>query len=269
MLFAINYSPQAADLFANGMIQVDRFKCPDWPGMIDEASRYCPVAVHFELKAGGGHLYKTDWKRIHQLLEQTGTPYVNLHLGPTLKDFPGMPVDTPEPDQFEKVVEKLLKDIRIAVNECGADKVIVENVPYRGQGGKALRPAVETAVIRRLVEETGCGFLMDISHARIAAHHLGIDERIYMAELPVKRLRELHFTGLHNLDDRLHDHLEILDADWPPLDWVLERIRSGQWARPWLLAFEYGGVGEKFAWRSDSKIIADQAPKLYKRVSAV
>jgi hypothetical protein len=29
-----------------------------------------------------------------------------------------------------------------------------------------------------------------------------------------------------------------------------------------MLAFEYGGVGEKFAWRSDPQVIASHVPKL-------
>ena len=52
------------------------------------------------------------------------------------------------------------------------------------------------------------------------------------------------------------------------LDWVLERIKSGQWASPWLLAFEYGGVGEKFAYRSNPQVIEEQVPQLYERVKA-
>jgi len=51
----INYSTQAADLLKQGKIQVERFKCPDWPDMIAEASQLCPVAVHVNLKAGVGN----------------------------------------------------------------------------------------------------------------------------------------------------------------------------------------------------------------------
>jgi hypothetical protein len=47
---------------------------------------------------------------------------------------------------------------------------------------------------------------------------------------------------------------------------VLERIKSGQWASPWLLAFEYGGVGEKFARRSNPEVIEEQLPQLDKRI---
>ncbi|HEX7972765.1 MAG TPA: DUF692 family protein [Anaerolineales bacterium] len=269
MEFAINYSLQSAALLAAGHIRIDRFKTPDWPDLIAQASFQAPVAVHFTLRAGSGNLKRTDWGLIEGLLEQTGTPYINLHLNPTVQDFPGFDIGTPEPTQFNQVVERLFEDVRVVTKRFGPERVIAENVPYRGAGGKILRPAVEPEVIYRILDETGCGLLLDISHARIAAHHLAIDEREYMAQLPVERLRELHFTGLHNLNGRLQDHLPILEADWPALEWVLGRIRSGEWARPWLLAFEYGGVGEKLEWRSDPAVIAEQVPLLYAMVTGI
>ena len=36
-----------------------------------------------------------------------------------------------------------------------------------------MRPSVEPEVITRVVEESGCGLLLDISHARIVANYLG------------------------------------------------------------------------------------------------
>lgn len=269
MNFAINYSRQAADLFAAGQIQLDYFKCPNWPDLIADLAGRWPLAVHFNLKAGNGRLASTDWRQVEDLLELTGTPYVNVHLDPTVDDFPGFSPDILDEAQSDAVKSCMLADLRTLVARFGSQRVIVENVPYRGAQGRGLRPAVEPTVIRFLLEETGCGLLLDISHARIAAHHLGMDERDYMAQLPVHRLCELHFTGLHWREGRLQDHLEILPSDWPVFDWVLERICLGDWAMPWMLAFEYGGLGEKFAWRSDSAFIAEQVPILYQRLKNI
>jgi uncharacterized protein (UPF0276 family) len=113
------------------------------------------------------------------------------------------------------------------------------------------------------LDELNCGLLLDISHARISAHHLGIDEREYISKLPVKRLREIHYTGLHNINGKLVDHLPILEEDWPILEWVMSQINSGDFSQPWLLAFEYGGIGERYADRSDPNVIASQIPRLY------
>lgn len=263
MQFAINYSHPAADLVRSGRTQVDRFKTPDWPWMVSEALELHPVAVHFTLRAGSGELAQRDWSSVQALLEQTGTPFINLHLEPTIKDFPGVDSLKPSAKQRQKITNALLNDVLALVEHFGAPRVIVENVPYRGAQGKALRTGVEPETLQYIFEQTGCGLLLDISHARIAAHYLGIDAHEYMAALPVHALRELHVTGLHWIDDRLQDHLPMLPTDWPHLEWVLERIRRSEWGQPWLLAFEYGGVGDKFDWRSDPLVIETQVPRLY------
>jgi uncharacterized protein (UPF0276 family) len=160
------------------------------------------------------------------------------------------------------VLERMLADVSLLVERFGAERVIVENVPYRALQGETLQPAVMPQAIQEIIRMTGCGLLLDISHARIAAHHLGMDARDYMDQLPMERLCELHFTGLHTINGRLIDHLGVQESDWPVLAWALQRIRAGEWGRPWMLAFEYGGVGTKFAWRSDAQVISQQAPRL-------
>ena len=269
MLFAINYSTQAAALCAEGRLEVDRFKCPEWPEMIDEAQELRHVAVHFTLKAGRGKTKKANWEQIGHWLEQTDTRYVNIHLEPRPEDYlseqGNMPVDTTDPAHQQQVLERTLEDMWLAVRRFGAKRVIAENAPYRPTG-TLLRPAAETEFITQVIEQTGCGLLLDISHAMISAHNMGMSAEEYMSRLPVHRLRELHFAGVHNLNGWLQDHLPVLPADWEVLSWVLERVRSGEWSRPWLLAFEYGGMGEKFANRSEASVIEAQGRRLYQMV---
>ncbi|HLV36123.1 MAG TPA: hypothetical protein VKY59_13445, partial [Spirillospora sp.] len=52
MKFALNYSPQAAELLRAGDIDIDLFKCPDWPHLIEQARQQRPVYIHFPLVAG-------------------------------------------------------------------------------------------------------------------------------------------------------------------------------------------------------------------------
>jgi uncharacterized protein (UPF0276 family) len=262
MLLAINYSHEAATLFAEKRISIDRFKTPDWPDMIVEASAYVPVIVHFNLYAGRGDLKKTDWERIRTLSEQTGTPYVNLHLNPSRKNYPDFSVDPSRKRDRTRIIDDLMDDVSTVVEQFGPDRVIVENEPYRGQFGDTLRPGVDPDVIYHVTGETGCGFLLDLSHARISACYLGMDEFEYLKRLPVHRLREMHFTGLNWVNGILRDHLPAVPADWQSLSWALERIHQGSWSKPWLLAFEYGGVGEKFVGRRDPAVMAEQLPKL-------
>jgi uncharacterized protein (UPF0276 family) len=262
MQFAINYSHPSAQLLSAGRLKVDRFKCPPWPDLIAEAQAQRPAAVHFNLKAGRGKLNDVDWDQITEMLDHTDTPYVNVHLETRAEDLPGTPIDTTEPLHRQQIAEWMFADLRQVIHRFGAERVIAENVPYR-PAGNVLRPCVEPQLICEVIQAAGCGLLLDIAHARISASHLGLSVDKYMSSLPVDRLRELHFSGVNDLDGWLQDHMPAVEQDWSALRSALEQIQSGAWQYPWLLAFEYGGVGEKFVHRSDPLIIEEQARQIW------
>ena len=268
MLLAINFSTQAAVLQRLGALQIDRFKCPEWPALIAEAVQYCPVAIHFSLSAGRGRIFRKDLDEVEKIAQQTGTPFINLHLESKRQDFPEISPDSVRPAHRERIFRQMLEEVQLAIRRFGSERVIVENVPYR-LNGNVLKPSADPEIIARIAHETNCGFLLDIPHARIAALSLGIDEREYMAALPIQNLKELHFTGVQNLDGWLQDHVPAQAADWQALDWVLARIQSQDWPKPWMLALEYSGVGEKFNWRSDAQMIAAQCAGLRKRIGQI
>ena len=266
MRLAINYSPAAAELVLKGAIAIDAFKVPDWPSLVAEAGKICSPAVHFSLQGGSGKLAETNWKLIDSLLANTATPYINLHLDAHKNDFPGIPLGTTAPEHREIVYERLRRDTMAVVSRYGAERVIAENVPYKAEDGEYLRPGAEPALISQLVTETGCGLLLDISHARLAAHYMGIPQKEYLEQLPTGRSREMQIAGVDGWKGGWQDGLSMLEDDWELLAWVLERIRRKEWSQPWLLAFEYGGVGPIFAWRSEPEIMAAQVPRLYAMV---
>jgi uncharacterized protein (UPF0276 family) len=270
MKLAVNFSHAASALLAAGRIDIDCFKCPDWPDMIIEALRYRPVAVHFTLQAGTGLLHKTDWALIDRLRQLTGTPYVNLHLCPEVGDYltsyGSIPASTQEPEHTSLIVERLLADVSAVVQHYGSEQVIAENVAYWGPNGNVLRPATEPGVIRQVLDETGCGLLLDISHARIAARNQGLDELAYLSSLPLERTRELHIAGIHAVTSGWQDHLPMLSGDWPWVDLALENVNRGEWGPAWLLAFEYGGEGGWFNEHTDPAAIAENVPLLWKRL---
>jgi uncharacterized protein (UPF0276 family) len=210
MQYAINYSPEATALFHEGQIAPDYFKCPDWPDLIAEARQHRPVYIHFPLQAGAPAPLEADWDTLTALRDDTHTPTVNVHLSARRADYPHIPFDSTDPAHLAEITDALLRDVQLLVDRFGADNVIVENIPYYAADGKLLRAAAEPSVIRQVVAETGCGFLLDISHGLMAAHYMGVDGRAYLRDLPVHRLRELHVTGIHEMDGRLRDHLSML-----------------------------------------------------------
>lgn len=268
MKFALNYSPQAAALLDKGRIQIDLYKCPDWPDLIAEAEKQRPVYVHFPLIAGRANTEKVGWSNIDHLLNTTDTFYINTHLAPNGNDL-GIPLDTRDPAHCEQLIEIMLRDIEPLVKRYGKEKIILENAIWDVEWGIA-RPLLEPGLIRTMVEETGCGFLMDTAHAIASARYFGVDERDYILRLPVHQLRELHITGLKYEDSGVWvDHFAMTESDWAINEWAIEQIRAGKWAKPWVLAFEYGGIGPLFEYRSESRVIAEQVPRLYRLAKSV
>jgi len=260
MRLALNYSPQAAGLLQEGSVTFDLWKCPDWPDLIATAKEQLPVYIHFGLLAGRGDLDTVNWERIEELRAQTDTPYVNLHLTPRANDL-GL--------NKNGVIRQLIREVEFVVKRFGAERVIAENAPFPEPVYGTSRLAAEQQVIRRVMDETGCGFLLDLSHARMAARGLGLDEREYISALPVDRLCELHITGLEYMEQELHDHMPMREDDWPITEWAMRQIQTGQWARPWVVAIEYGGIGPIFEWRSEAPVIAADVPRLHELVKGV
>ncbi len=287
MDFAVNYSDAAAALVDAGVIAVDRFKCPAWPDLLARVVGRYPLYVHFPLRVGWGRGdalntetgEAADWDMVDAILAQTGTPLVNVHLEPTARDFPDIPHHSTDPRHIETIAEALIRDVRAIVARYGAARVIAENVP----NGEGLRPAYLPAVVRRVVDETGCGLLFDLSHARRSARGIGMDAGQYIAALPVAGTREMHITGIQTfgehwvgvlrdagLDDariahfagRWQDHLPFTDADWAFTSWAMAQLHSGAWGAPWVVSLEYGGLGQLWGAFTDEAVLRAQVPRL-------
>lgn len=243
--------------------------------------------MHFPLSAGIGQAVDSekkgppDWAHIEALLASTHTPLVNLHIELLPAEHPDIPPDTTEPAYIERLTRGLISDVSAVVARFGPQRVVIEN-DYGG--GRNLPAAYHPDVIGRVVAETGCGFLLDVGHARIAAGDLGLDVREYFEALPVQHIREMHISGVQFFDaawverlrqagdsestiqfcaGRLMEHLPMTEEDWELAAWAFGRVRSGVWARPWVVAFEYGGVGPFFGATTDAGALARDIPRLY------
>ena len=268
MHFAVNYSPQAATLLQENGITFDLFKCPDWPEVVETARTYRPVYVHFPLMTRLKTLQAVKWATVEQFLSETDTQYINIHVAPHTNDFPGMPQDTLDPYWQEKVEEAVLISLQLVIERFGKDKIILENVPWDLDPNYSIpRPVIEPGFIHRLVNETGCGFLLDTAHARIAALHLGMDQIDYLNAMPTSHLREIHITGTRS--DKygcLIDHFVMTTEDWSLAVYTMDQIRAGVWSQPEIVALEYGGVGPLFDWRSKPEVLTTDVPRLHNLV---
>jgi hypothetical protein len=55
---------------------------------------------------------------------------------------------------------------------------------------------------------------------------------------------------------------------WSAAEWALANIRAERWSRPWVVTFEYGGVGPGFTEHTESAVLAAQVPRLFRLVHA-
>ena len=264
MRFAINYSPQAEKLWREGKIQVDLFKCPDWPDLVAQVAEIHALYVHCSLRAGGGCLDTSDFAMLREWLETTETLVINTHFWARKSEFPPhAPITT------EAIIERAVRDVETLGEQFGIERIVIENVPHptRAMADDLLTDVVDPAVITEVVRRSGCGLLLDVAHAIRACEGTGrSDVRAYINAMPLHALRELHIVGILPEPDEYglrHDHFAMTEADWEIAEWAVEQIRLGRWNPPDTLAFEYGGIGEKFAWRSEEAVIAAQAPRLY------
>ena len=296
MKFGLNFSQAAADLYDQGVIAPDVFKCPAWPDLIDKIQGRYPYYIHFPLGVGAGignaidgeTKAPADWAKFERLLAQSGTPYLNLHLHAPRARF-GLAAPQADPMNQEQTLEHLIRDVEAVVRRFGPDKVIVEN--GFNLGPDPLYPAYYAETATQVVEATGCGFLFDLSHARIAAMRLGQDYRDYIARLPLHAIREIHITGMQKVNDYwiqraldsgltleiiesyigpggawlangMADHLPLSEQDWPIMEWAAQQLRSGAWQQPWVISLECGGMGPFWSATYTAEEIREQVPRL-------
>lgn len=269
MKLAINYSPQTAELLANQRVEFDLYKTTEWPEMIAEAEKQRPATVHFPLMAGRHNIDEVGIPLIEDRLASTATSYVNTHLAPHAKDF-DMVFDTRDERYLEPLVEAMETDIARMVEHFGSEKIILENANYDPNYQMPVL-VIYPEVITRVVDETGCGLLLDLAHARMSAVYLGIDMKEYINRLPLNALRELHVAGTRYIEEqkRLVDHYPMTDVDWMLTEWALDNIHKGEWPEPNVVALEYGGTNAFFSANSEVPVLARDIPRLRELVLGI
>jgi uncharacterized protein (UPF0276 family) len=149
------------------------------------------------------------------------------------------------------------------VKRFGAERVVAENVIYRGEAGQYLRPSVDPRLISEVIAEAGCLFLLDMAHAVISCSYLGeahVDR--YISALPCDLLGELHITGAVHDGNRLRDSMPLTECDWDLAQWCIQNAFNGSWRKPWVTSLEYGGIGPTYDWRNDPVVIESELRRL-------
>lgn len=266
MKFAINWSPESADLLKSGTIQVDLFKCPDWDKLVSDARSQSPSYIHFPLVIGNGQYQQWDFDAIQFWLDKTETTFVNCHVLPTKSQFD-------ENVSLESLIPHLIEEVQALCDRFGAERIIIENCPYfSGNIDKGfLRQGTDPRIFHEIIQATGCGFLLDMAHAYMVSDFLNLDFETYISELPVNHIREFHITGIGKWSTGVQgDHMPMTAPDWERLDFCIANFQSKKWRKPDVIAFEYGGIASlKDLCGSDKNIMAEQVPQLYQLAHSI
>jgi uncharacterized protein len=101
--------------------------------------------------------------------------------------------------------------------------LILENITYNIQYPSS--EMSEAEFIRRLLDETECGLLLDVTNLYINSVNIGFDWRDVLNELPLERVVQLHFVGSHRNGNRLIDaHANRTEEDiWNVFQEVCKR----------------------------------------------
>ena len=198
---------------------------------------------------------------------------MNVHLKATPKDFPDMKLDTRAPHDVQQVAEWLIKEVARLTGHFGK-RVIAENLIYRGHtlGHPAPRRAARSGERRRRRDRLRpAPRPVARPHRRRTTWQSKVPALScgdYLEALPLHRLTELHLTGILFFEERVRDHFGFTGSDWKVITRAFEHIRTGRWATPETVAFEYGGIGEVFEWRSEKAVLEKDLTGLRKLVDS-
>ena len=101
----------------------------------------------------------------------------------------------------------------------------------------------ETAMLAEVAARTGCGLLLDVNNVFIAATNHNFDPRGYLAEFPLRHVREIHLSG----------HSEHIDDAGAPLliDSHDTPVKDPVWALYEEVLTKTGPVASLIEWDND------------------
>ncbi|MCL2301399.1 MAG: DUF692 family protein [Firmicutes bacterium] len=216
MKLACNYYAETEALVREGRIDIDYFKFPGLGFQMDalrDADAFAPFAERVRrLRPILLHGVYPDMER---LIALSGTPGVSLH-----------PYQGPKMPPLREIIENLA-----ALREKYAhmEFVSVENFPNLKYGD-----CIKPEVITEMVVQSGCDFLLDVSHAYCAARDLREDFRAYLSRLPLDRVSEIHINGWAEKDGKLMCHVKINELGYRVLRELLAVCS------PKIISIEYG-----------------------------
>lgn len=191
--------------------------------MLDQAIERWPVVSHGVcLSVGGPEPLDGDYlDKLRRLLDRLETPFFSDHAcyerahGRFFHDLLPLPFT-------EEAALWAGRRAREAADRVGRP-LILENITYYAE--MPTSALSEGEFLTRLLEESGCGLLLDVNNVYVNAINHGRAPRDVLNELPLDRVRQIHLAGHEPEDDLLIDNhgSAVRDEVWALYREALER----------------------------------------------
>ena len=185
-----------------------------------------PIVFHcLDFSLGSAAPVDRDYlKKISALASQMRPMWISDHLAITR--FDQVPLGHLSPIRMRSsTIELLCQKIDIIQNELQTP-FLIENISYYFKiPGSDL---TEVELFRRLVEKTGCRILLDLNNVLVNSKNHGFNPFIYLQELPLDAVQEIHIGGHRNNGNMYIDsHGDpVCEEVWSLLRYVSARMTS-------------------------------------------
>ena len=160
------------------------------------------------------------------MLDIACSPWLSTGIGASAepqahRDGPYREADPEQLQSRETVIKNIVTHGK-RLQEWAGIPLLLENFNYHPTN--AYEYICEPGLFSYLIDEIGCGVLLDLAHARISAHNMGwTDPTLYLEALPLNKIQEVHITRPGWQGDQMVDLHQPLQADdFDLLGWVLD-----------------------------------------------
>jgi len=182
-----------------------------------------PLIPHsLDLSLGSAEGIDEDYlEKVARLVEFTEPEWFSDHLcftksgGVKIGHLAPVPYTNEAVDVFVRNISKVKARIKTPL--------VLENITYLVRFPSS--EMSEAEFIKTILEETGCGLLLDVTNLYINSQNFGFDWRRFLDEIPLNRVVQLHFVGSHRHGQRLIDaHAHRTEEEiWKVFDEVTNR----------------------------------------------
>ena len=195
-----------------------------YPACLERIRERYPIVTH-GLTLSLGATEDPDERYLAELeaeIQRLGTPWHSDHLATTsagdraLHDLFPLPFDEPTALRVADRLRRLEDRLQLPM--------VVENVTYYAHLGEPKIPEAE--LIRRIVEQSGAGLLLDVNNVYVNSLNHGFDPVDELRALPLDRVVEIHVAGYtrHPSGLVVDNHgSAVSDPVLELLEWTLER----------------------------------------------